>query len=129
MLPPCRSTRVVIGKILGYLPPSRSTVPILVSCDLVLASVVAGVAEASGAITHVYDSGDVREDVRENKWVPRVALVARSDKDFGVLASRNSGQSDNVTQIRLFGSTTIQTSLAQCCATCRSDETDGGGKV
>jgi hypothetical protein len=87
MLPPSRSTRVVIGKILGYLPPSRLTVPILVSCDFVLASVVAGVDGASGAITHVYDSGDVKKDARENKWVLRVAVVARSDEDFGVLAT------------------------------------------
>ena len=33
-----------------------------------------------------YDGGDVEEDPRQHKWVPKVAAVARRDADFGVLA-------------------------------------------
>jgi len=54
--------------------------------NLELASVVAGTAEANGAITRVYDGGDVQEDASEHRWVPRVAAVARSEEDFGALA-------------------------------------------
>jgi spermidine synthase len=54
--------------------------------NLELASVVAGIAEANGAIARVYDGGDVEEDADQQKWVPRVAAVARSEKDFGILA-------------------------------------------
>jgi hypothetical protein len=55
--------------------------------NLELAAVVAGVAEANSAITHVYEGGDVKEDPRENKWVPRVAAVGRREQDFGALAN------------------------------------------
>ncbi len=53
--------------------------------NLELASVVAGIAEANNAIARVYDGGDVEEDKDQQKWVPRVAAVARSEKDFGAL--------------------------------------------
>ena len=53
---------------------------------LELGSVVAGVAHANGAITRLYDGGDVQEDAAEQKWVPIVAAVARKDEDFGALA-------------------------------------------
>lgn len=53
---------------------------------LELAPVVAGIADANGAIARVYDGGDVLEDADEMKWVPRIAAVARRDEDFGVLA-------------------------------------------
>jgi SAM-dependent methyltransferase len=54
--------------------------------NLELASVVAGIAEANGAIVRLYDGGDVQEDADQQHWVPRVAAVARSEEDFGVLA-------------------------------------------
>lgn len=54
--------------------------------NLELASVVAGVAEANGAIARFYRGGDVQESVHDNKWVPKVVAVARSQEDFGVLA-------------------------------------------
>jgi SAM-dependent methyltransferase len=54
--------------------------------NLELASVVVGAAEANGAFTRVYLGGDVEEDPSEYKWVPLVAVVARSEEDFGVLA-------------------------------------------
>jgi hypothetical protein len=53
---------------------------------LELGSVVAGIAHANGAITRLYDGGDVQEDESEQKWVPTVAAVARKDDDFGALA-------------------------------------------
>src|SRR5437588_11937713 len=53
---------------------------------LELGSVVAGIADANGAITRLYDGGDVQEDATEQKWVPVVAAVARKDEDFGALA-------------------------------------------
>jgi hypothetical protein len=54
--------------------------------NLELASVVAGIAQANGAITRVYDGGDMEEDASEQKWIPKVAAVARREEDFGALA-------------------------------------------
>jgi len=54
--------------------------------NLELAPVVAGIAEANGAIMRLYDGGDVEEDASQQKWIPRVAAVARSEKDFGALS-------------------------------------------
>lgn len=54
---------------------------------LELATVVAGIADANGAIARLYDGGDVPEDASEQKWVPTVAAVARKDEDFGALAN------------------------------------------
>jgi hypothetical protein len=54
---------------------------------LELASVVSGSAGANGLITREYDGGDIQEDASQQKWVPRVAAAARSDEDFGVLAT------------------------------------------
>ena len=54
--------------------------------NLELASVVAGVAEANGLIARVYDGGDVEEDAERYLWVPRVAVLARRDEDFGTLS-------------------------------------------
>jgi hypothetical protein len=53
---------------------------------LELATVVAGVADANGAITRLYEGGDVSENASEQKWVPIVTAVARKDEDFGSLA-------------------------------------------
>jgi len=53
---------------------------------LELGTVVAGAAYANGAITRLYDGGDVSEDASEQKWVPTVAAVARKDEDLGPLA-------------------------------------------
>jgi SAM-dependent methyltransferase len=53
---------------------------------LELATVVAGAAYANGAMTRVYDGGDIQEDASEQKWIPAVAAVARKDEDFGTLA-------------------------------------------
>ena len=34
----------------------------------------------------LYDGGDVHEDASQQKWIPRVAAVTRSEKDFGALS-------------------------------------------
>jgi SAM-dependent methyltransferase len=52
---------------------------------LELASVVAGVAQANNAIMRLYDGGDIEMDESEHRWIPRVAVVARNEADFGVL--------------------------------------------
>jgi predicted methyltransferase len=54
--------------------------------NLELTSVVAGIAEVNGATTRVYQGGDVKEDALEFHWIPKVAVVARRDEDFGILA-------------------------------------------
>ena len=54
--------------------------------NLELASVVAGVASANGAIARYYRGGDVQENAHDSKWVPKVVAVARHEEDFGVLA-------------------------------------------
>ena len=54
--------------------------------NLELASVVAGVANANGAIARHYRGGDVQENAKESKWVPKVVAVARNQEYFGVLA-------------------------------------------
>jgi hypothetical protein len=54
--------------------------------NLELASVVAGIAQANGAIVRVYDGGDIEEDSDEHRWIPTIAAVARNDADFGILA-------------------------------------------
>jgi hypothetical protein len=53
---------------------------------LELASVVAGIAAANGAVTRVNDGGDATENDAEYMFIGTVAVVARSDEDFGPLA-------------------------------------------
>ncbi len=54
--------------------------------NLELATVVAGIGQSIGAIVRVYDGGDLEEDVDEHRWIPTIAVVARNEADFGVLA-------------------------------------------
>jgi hypothetical protein len=53
---------------------------------LELASVVAGIAAANGAVTRVNDSAAIDEASNPYKYSGTVAAVARSDEDFGPLA-------------------------------------------
>ncbi len=53
---------------------------------LELPSVVAGVAESNGVVARVYDGADFRDNPDEMRFASRMAVVARSDQDFGVLA-------------------------------------------
>src|SRR5262249_11965336 len=54
--------------------------------NLELASVVANIGQSIGAIVRVYDGGDIDEDADEHRWIPTIAVVARKEADFGVLA-------------------------------------------
>ncbi|MCC6890776.1 MAG: fused MFS/spermidine synthase [Hyphomicrobiales bacterium] len=55
--------------------------------NLELVSVVAGIAQANGAIARVYEGGDIEEDADEHRWIPTIAAVARNEADFGALAN------------------------------------------
>jgi SAM-dependent methyltransferase len=80
-------TREAMALYLRKLKPNGIVAIHVSNYHLELATVVAGVAHANGAITRLYDGGDVPEDASEQKWVPIVAAVARKDEDFGVLAN------------------------------------------
>jgi hypothetical protein len=54
---------------------------------LELASVVAGIAAANGAITRVNDGGDATENDTEYLFIGTVTVVARRDEDFGPIAA------------------------------------------
>jgi hypothetical protein len=53
---------------------------------LELESVVAGIAEANGAVSRVSQSADVTESDAEYRFLATVVAVARKDEDFGPLA-------------------------------------------
>jgi hypothetical protein len=53
---------------------------------LELASVVAGIAAANGALARVNDGSDVQENESEYRYAGTVVAVARTDEDFGQLA-------------------------------------------
>jgi SAM-dependent methyltransferase len=79
-------TREAMEAYLRKLKPHGIVAMHISNRNLDLAPVVAGIAQANGAIARIYDGGDVQEDADQQKWVPRVAAVARSERDFGVLA-------------------------------------------
>ncbi len=79
-------TREAMATYLRKLKPHGIVAMHISNRNLELASVIAGVAEANGAMARVYDGGDVFEDASRQLWVPRVAVVARTEDDFGVLA-------------------------------------------
>jgi hypothetical protein len=79
-------TREAMALYLRKLKPNGIVAMHVSNLNLELASVVAGIAQVNGAITRVYDGGDVEEDASQQRWVPRVAAVARREEDFGVLA-------------------------------------------
>jgi len=79
-------TREAMAVYLRKLKPNGIVAIHVSNYHLELATVVAGVADANGAITRLYEGGDVSENVSEQKWVPIVTAVARKDEDFGALA-------------------------------------------
>jgi SAM-dependent methyltransferase len=79
-------TREALAIYLRKLKPHGIVAMHVSNKNLEIASVVAGIAEANGAIARVYDGGDFEEDASQHRWIPRVAAVARSEKDFGALA-------------------------------------------
>jgi len=79
-------TREAMAVYLRKLKPNGIVATHVSNHHLELATVVAGAAHANGAITRVYDGGDVPENASEQKWVPIVAAVARKDEEFAALA-------------------------------------------
>jgi hypothetical protein len=79
-------TREAMAVYLRKLKPSGIVGIHVSNYHLELATVVAGIADAHGAVTRLYEGGDVPEVASEQKWVPIVAVVARRDQDFGALA-------------------------------------------
>jgi SAM-dependent methyltransferase len=79
-------TRDAMALYLRKLKPDGIVAMHVSNYHLELASVAAGIAEANNAIARVYDGGDVEMDESQQHWVPRVAVIARKEVDFGVLA-------------------------------------------
>ena len=79
-------TREAMAVYLRKLKPNGIVAIHVSNYHLELATVVAGVADANGAITRLYEGGDVAENASEQKWVPIITAVARKDEDFGALA-------------------------------------------
>ncbi len=79
-------TREAIALYLSKLKPNGIVAMHISNRNLELASVAAGVAEANGLVARVYDGGDVENDPSLHHWIPRIAVLARRDEDFGALA-------------------------------------------
>jgi hypothetical protein len=79
-------TREAMALYLSRLKPHGIVAMHVSNYSLELGSVVAGIAYANNAITRYYQGGDVKSDAREMTSVPSVAVVARDEEDFGVLA-------------------------------------------
>ncbi len=79
-------TREAMAIYLKKLSPHGMVVIHVSNRHLELASVVAGIAAANGAVTRVNDTSDIDETSNPYKYSGTVAAVARSDEDFGALA-------------------------------------------
>ena len=79
-------TREAMALYFKKLKPNGIVAMHVSNLNLELASVVAGIAAANGAVARVYDGGDVQANPEMHYWVPRVAAVARREKDFGNVA-------------------------------------------
>jgi hypothetical protein len=79
-------TREAMAVYLRKLSPHGIVVIHVSNRFLELASVVAGIAAANGAVARVNDGSDFTENVSEYLFVGTVVAVARDDRDFGTLA-------------------------------------------
>jgi hypothetical protein len=79
-------TREAMAVYLKKLSPHGMVALHVSNRHLELASVVAGIAAANGAVSRVNDSADVDESANPYKFSGTVVAVARSDEDFGPLA-------------------------------------------
>jgi hypothetical protein len=79
-------TREAMGVYLRKLTPHGIVVIHVSNRFLELASVVAGIAAANGAVARLNNGSDFAENVNEYLFVGTVAAVARNDRDFGALA-------------------------------------------
>jgi hypothetical protein len=82
-------TREAMAVYLRKLKPHGIVVIHVSNRFLELASVVAGIAAANGAVARVNDGSDFTEKVDEYLFVGTVVAVARNDLDFGELAWSN----------------------------------------
>jgi hypothetical protein len=80
-------TREAMAIYLAKLAPHGVVVIHVSNRYLELASVVGGIAYANGAIPRVNDGSDVSENGNEYLYTGTVVAVARSNEDFGALAS------------------------------------------
>jgi spermidine synthase len=80
-------TREAMAIYLKKLSPHGLVVMHVSNRHLELASVVAGIAAANGALARVDDSADIDETANPYKYSGTVVAVARSEEDFGPLAS------------------------------------------
>jgi hypothetical protein len=80
-------TREAMALYVKKLSPTGMVVMHLSNRHLELASVAAGIAQANGLSTRVKDGGDEGADDEENKYTSTVAAAARSEADFGDLAT------------------------------------------
>jgi hypothetical protein len=80
-------TREAMALYVSKLAPTGMVVMHLSNRHLELASVAAGIAQANGLSTRVKDGGDEGADDEENKYTSTVAAAARSEADFGPLAT------------------------------------------
>ncbi|HEY6257362.1 MAG TPA: fused MFS/spermidine synthase [Xanthobacteraceae bacterium] len=79
-------TREAMAIYLRKLSPHGIVVVHISNRFLELASVVAGIAAANGAVTRLHDGSDFVEKASEYLFVGTVAAVARDNADFGALA-------------------------------------------
>jgi hypothetical protein len=84
-------TREAMAIYLSKLTPGGMVMVHVSNRHLELASVVAGVAAANGAVTRVIDS-DAGEDDENHRFSSQVVAVARKDADFGALAHSEDWQ-------------------------------------
>ena len=79
-------TREAMAVYLRKLRPHGMVVLHVSNRNLELASVVAGIAAANGALTRVDDSAELDETLNPYNFAGTVAAVVRSEEDFGPLA-------------------------------------------
>jgi len=79
-------TREALAMYFTKLKPNGVVAMHVSNYNLELGTVVAGIAEANGAIVRLYDGSDDQVDADEHRWIAKIALVARKPADFGKLA-------------------------------------------
>ena len=79
-------TREALALYFSKLKPNGVVAMHISNYNLELATVVAGIAQANGAIVRYYEGGDIEMDEDEHRWIPKVAVIARNPADFGKLA-------------------------------------------
>jgi hypothetical protein len=79
-------TREALAMYFTKLKPNGVVAMHISNYRLELATVAAGIAEANGAIMRLYDGGDIEANDDDFTIIPRVAVIARNEADFGALS-------------------------------------------